>query len=93
MADGDENNEEEQLLISQQQSCLDPNYQDILDHCDSLRRSNLQLREEIVRLERENAELKKQTVLKQESSSAADAKLSEKSGMWPMSSGYGRVFL
>ena len=41
---------------------LDPNYQDILDQCDSLRRSNLQLREEILRLERENAELKRQTL-------------------------------
>ena len=42
---------------------LDPNYQDILDQCDSLRRSNLQLREEILRLERENAEIKRQTLI------------------------------
>ena len=37
--------------------------QDMLDQCDSLRRSNLQLREEILRLERENAEFKKQSLI------------------------------
>mgnify|MGYP002050240776 FL=1 len=37
--------------------------QDMIDQCDSLRRSNLQLREEILRLERENAEFKKQSLI------------------------------
>jgi len=37
--------------------------QDMIDQCDSLRRSNLQLREEILRLEREIAEFKKQSLI------------------------------
>ena len=61
MADGgEETNENIEIIIPYEN--LDPNYQDILDQCDSLRRSNLQLREEILRLERENAELKRQTL-------------------------------
>ena len=61
MADGgEETNENIEIIIPYES--LDPNYQDILDQCDSLRRSNLQLREEILRLERENAELKRQTL-------------------------------
>ena len=38
------------------------NFEQLLDQCETLRRSNLQLREEILRLERENAELKKQNL-------------------------------
>ena len=40
---------------------VDPNYLDLMEQCDSLRRSNLQLREEILLLDRENNELKKET--------------------------------
>ena len=40
---------------------VDPNYLDLMEQCDSLRRSNLQLREEILLLDRENNELKKKT--------------------------------
>ena len=43
---------------------LEGQYHDLVDQCDSLRRSNLQLREEILRLEKENADLKRQTLLK-----------------------------
>ena len=40
---------------------VDPNYLDLMEQCDSLRRSNLQLREEILLVDRENNELKKKT--------------------------------
>ena len=40
---------------------VDPNYLDLQEQCESLRRSNLQLREEILLLDRENNDLKKKT--------------------------------
>jgi hypothetical protein len=57
MAESYNNNDSENKNLA----LFGPNYQDILDQCDSLRQSNLQLREEILRLERENAEIKKKT--------------------------------
>ena len=60
MADEDVNTSSENIN-------LDPQYQDVIDQCDSLRRSNLQLREEILRLERENAEFKKQSLIEKNS--------------------------
>ena len=61
MADEDVNTENTVSEIK-----LDPQYQDVIDQCDSLRRSNLQLREEILRLERENAEFKKQNLIEKQ---------------------------
>ena len=38
---------------------VDPNYLDLMEQCESLRRSNLQLREEILIIDNENNDLKK----------------------------------
>lgn len=40
---------------------VDPNYIDLIEQCESLRRSNLQLREEILIIDNENNDLKKKT--------------------------------
>lgn len=59
MADHEVENEGKRETESQE---VDSNYQDMMDQCDTLRRSNLQLREEVLRLERENAELKRENL-------------------------------
>ena len=56
--------QQDEIIISSTNPILtdvDPNYLDLMEQCESLRRSNLQLREEILIIDNENNDLKKKT--------------------------------
>ena len=61
MADDNEIIKQDRFSGEPALTIVDPNYLDLQEQCESLRRSNLQLREEILLLDRENNDLKKKT--------------------------------